>query len=113
MYIYDNTFKTVCIWRFVLFKQKKKKILKNKIQTFMIPIWQYNTENELDDIDKCIYEHICKCEKDIFWNRICIIMYFYCADTTKNNRENCKIKRKKQMGLTKKIYGYTIVIDTK
>lgn len=40
-------------------------------------------------------------------------MYFYCADTTKNNRENCKIKRKKQMGLTKKFHGYTIVADTK
>ena len=40
-------------------------------------------------------------------------MYFCCADTTKTNRKNCQIKRKKQMGLTKKYYGYTIVTDTK
>ena len=79
----------------------------------MIPIWQYNTENKLDDIDKCIYECIYKCEKGMFWNRICIIMYFYCVDTTKTNGENCKIKRKKQMGLTKESCGYTIVSDTK
>lgn len=40
-------------------------------------------------------------------------MYFYCADTTKTSRENCKIKRKKQMGLTKELCRYTIVVDTK
>lgn len=67
----------------------------------------------MDDIDKCIYECIYQYEKEIFRNIVCIIMYFYCADTTKNNRENCKIKRKKQMGLTKKFHGYTIVADTK
>lgn len=67
----------------------------------------------MDDIDKCIYECIYQYEKEIFRNIVCIIMYFYCADTTKNNRENCKIKRKKQMELTKKIHGYTIVADTK
>ena len=79
----------------------------------MILIWQYNKENEVDDIDKCIYGCIYKCEKDIFRNKICIIMYFYCADTTKTSRENCKIKRKKQMGLTKELCRYTIVVDTK
>lgn len=67
----------------------------------------------MDDIDKCIYECIYQYEKEIFRNIVCIIMYFYCADTTKKNRENCKIKRKKQMGLTKKFHGYTIVADTK
>lgn len=67
----------------------------------------------MDDIDKCIYECIYQYEKEIFRNIVCIIMYFYCADTTKNNRGNCKIKRKKQMGLTKKFHGYTIVADTK
>lgn len=67
----------------------------------------------MDDIDKCIYECIYQYEKEIFRNIVCIIMYFYCADTTKNNREKCKIKRKKQMGLTKKFHGYTIVADTK
>lgn len=67
----------------------------------------------MDDIDKCIYECIYQYEKEIFRNIVCIIIYFYCADTTKNNRESCKIKRKKQMGLTKKFHGYTIVADTK
>ena len=57
----------------------------------------------MDDIDKCIYECIYKCEKEIFRNRICIIMYFYCADTTKTNRENCKIKRKKTNGIDKEV----------
>ena len=39
---------------------------KGQFECYFFRKFTYNTENELDDIDKCIYEYIYKCEKDMF-----------------------------------------------